>query len=568
MLQSDMIHGDLLAVDDGDRQLATPSRHSHSWNLEQIGFHDLGGFGHNTDVWVLGNYAYVGIWRHPAFCPGPLADSGNGVKVVDVFDPSKPVLANTIPTPRFTRINDVKASHIATPFFQGDLLVVSNEECRLRGSRGIEIWDVTDPLDAELLASLGPRDVRFGEAKEWGLGVHNLYLFQKDDRAFALLATMESEISQIDAGVPPVGDLKIVELTNPREPEIIATWGVKPNLGEPVGSISADGTVLAGEDCRPVCRLGSAAIFLHDVWANHAGTVAYLSYWDAGLILLDISDPSQPRFLGRGNYLDGHGNTHAAVPAQGGNLTIVGDEVFGMFGGNPRGFMRVFDTTDPGAPVEVGGYQTEHTTGPKPDDGDYSIHNVFVRGATVYASWYSDGVRLVDISVPAAPREIARFIPPDVPDPVGFLADKALVWGIYVHGDLIFASDMNAGLYILKRRKINFGSGNETNQISLQEDASLVTTILGSSDLTVAEIDPESLVLVLDEAQTIAASSGLGFPRIEDANADGFDDLLVIFDVAGAGLPPGDKEVCLTGTTVEGDPFSTCDSLNVMAPNL
>jgi len=77
--------------------------------------------------------------------------------------------------------------------------------------------------------------------------------------------------------------------------------------------------------------------------ANRDGTVAYLSYWDAGLILLDISDPSQPRLLGRGNYLNEEGNTHSAVPAQGGNLVIVGDEVDGSaFGENLRGFMRVF----------------------------------------------------------------------------------------------------------------------------------------------------------------------------------------------------------------------------------
>ncbi|HEX9813779.1 MAG TPA: hypothetical protein VGB31_02395, partial [Myxococcota bacterium] len=75
-----------------------------------------------------------------------------------------------------------------------------------------------------------------------------------------------------------------------------------------------------------MCRGEEGAwIYLHDVWANRDGTVAYLSYWDAGLILLDISDPSQPRLLGRGNYLNEEGNTHSAVPAQGGNLVIVGD---------------------------------------------------------------------------------------------------------------------------------------------------------------------------------------------------------------------------------------------------
>jgi len=561
--QLDMLHGDLLSVDEQDQQLATPPRHARSWNLEQIGFHDLGGYGQNSDVWALGKYVYVGIWRHGLYCPVLTQDPGTGVKVIDVSDPAAPVLINKLPVPRFTRINDVKAAHIETAFFQGDLLLVSNEDCRYLGARGVEIWDVTDPPNATLLASLGPRRVLPGESDEWGDGVHNLYLYQKGGRAFALLATLESEIFQIEAGVPPVGDLKIVELTNPREPVLIATWGIKPDLGEPVGRISNDGTV-TGDDCRPVCRFGSASIQLHDVWTNREGTVAYLSYWDAGLILLDISDPSQPRFLGRANYLEDSGNTHSAVPAQGGNLVIVGDEAFGMFEGNPRGFMRVFDTTDPRAPVEVGGFQTEHTTGPKPDDGDYSIHNIFVRGATVYASWYSDGVRLVDISTPAAPREVASFIPPDVPDPVGVLPTKAEVWGIYVQNDLIFASDMNAGLYILKRRRLHFNPESEVDRIWLDGDTSLVTAILGSAELDVTRIDAAHLVAGPEGAPPIAGSAESRYPRVEDVNGDGFDDLLVQFDLAATGIAPGDSEVCVSGETIDGVSVAACDSVEVL----
>ena len=172
---------------------------------------------------------------------------------------------------------------------------------------------------------------------------------------------------------------------------------------------------------------------------------------------MDISDPSQPRFLGRGNYLNDEGNTHSAVPAQGGNLVIVGDEDATA---GPWGFMRVFDTTDVTNPVEVGQFHTEHAFGDPPDAGWYMIHNPFVRGATVYAAWYSVVVRLVDISAPAAPREIASFVPPDVADPQGIRPAKALVWGIYVQRDLIFASDINAGLYILKRRRTDNSPGN------------------------------------------------------------------------------------------------------------
>src|SRR6266508_4229127 len=44
--------------------------------------------------------------------------------------------------------------------------------------------------------------------------------------------------------------------------------------------------------------------------------------------------------------------------------------------------------------------------------GDHSIHNPLVVGETVYVSWYSDGIRVLDVSDPTNPREIASFVPP------------------------------------------------------------------------------------------------------------------------------------------------------------
>ena len=81
---------------------------------------------------------------------------------------------------------------------------------------------------------------------------------------------------------------------------------------------------------------------------------------------------------------------------------------------------------------------------------DTSQAATFELASTAYISWYSDGLRVVDFSSPAAPREIASFVPPDLPDPVGFFPAKALVWGVYVQGDLILISDTNGGLYVLK----------------------------------------------------------------------------------------------------------------------
>jgi hypothetical protein len=119
---------------------------------------------------------------------------------------------------------------------------------------------------------------------------------------------------------------------------------------------------------------------------------------------------------------------------------------------NVWGFLRIYDLSDPKHPRQISTFATELARQcPPPDGGWYTIHNPFVVGDTAYISWYADGVRVLDISNPTNPREIAFFVPPDRPSPSAFLGGKASVWGVYVQNDLIFISDINTGLYILRR---------------------------------------------------------------------------------------------------------------------
>jgi hypothetical protein len=115
---------------------------------------------------------------------------------------------------------------------------------------------------------------------------------------------------------------------------------------------------------------------------------------------------------------------------------------------NGWGFMRVLDMKDPRNPQQIGTFATANTTNEAVAlDGTWSIHNPEVRGNTVYASWYSDGVRVIDISNPRAPREIGFWrgagAPADAP--------AVNIWSVVPHGDLLVASDRNFGLYILRQ---------------------------------------------------------------------------------------------------------------------
>lgn len=111
--------------------------------------------------------------------------------------------------------------------------------------------------------------------------------------------------------------------------------------------------------------------------------------------------------------------------------------------------------SDPAHPRHLSDFATPHSLTNK-SDAFYSVHNPEIQGNTLYLSWYSDGVHVVDISNPAALRQAAFFRPHPTADPTGvFVSFGAgghpipFVWGVHVVGDRIYLSDINFGLRII-----------------------------------------------------------------------------------------------------------------------
>lgn len=284
--------------------------------------------GRITDVWSKGNFAYLGTFAPPC--------SGLGVNVVDISDPANPTKAAFIPARPGTRVNDVKVFSLDTPDFTGDLLLHSNENCSAHPQRvgGISLWDVTDPTNPEPLAQ-GVGDTNDG-ALPIARQIHNVFAWQDGDRAFAAIVDDEELL-----------DLDILEITDPTNPVHIAETGL-PDW--PTVNVDAFG--------------GNA--FLHDLWFDIVdGTPQLLlSYWDAGWIRVDVTDPENPTLIdppgdsdypnpdplvqaALGQSLVAEGNAHAAVWDRTGELVLAGDEDQAPF----RGAFEI--TTGPNA-GEVG----------------------------------------------------------------------------------------------------------------------------------------------------------------------------------------------------------------------
>jgi hypothetical protein len=84
-----------------------------------------------------------------------------------------------------------------------------------------------------------------------------------------------------------------------------------------------------------------------------------------------------------------------------------------------------------------------------------SVHDPKVVGTRAYFSWYSQGVVAADVSDPARPRVLARFLPPAARDRESLLCPDrrcSAVWGVDTSGPYVVASDLNSGLWVLRLR--------------------------------------------------------------------------------------------------------------------
>ncbi|HEX2173349.1 MAG TPA: hypothetical protein VHL09_13000 [Dehalococcoidia bacterium] len=448
--------------------------------LDLIGALQLPGGSHG-DIWVHNNTAYVGTWRSPC--------SGAGVKAVDVSDPARPRLAATLASYAGTTAEDVVVINAATPTFRGDLLAVGLQVCDRGGVAGVDFWDVGNPNSPRHLGFLGTPGTT---------GVHELHLFQRGERVLALLAVPYSE-TRVNQG-----DFRIVDVADPTRPVQVSQWGALRDLG-----------VSRGE-----ARGSFPAIYGHSASVSPDGHIAYVSYWDAGLILLDISDPERPTYLNRITYAGWEGgDTHSAY-SQDGRILAVADELLHA----PWAFLRLYDISNLRNPIGLATVDTPHRRGERDSYGPpqrgawYSAHNPIIRGNRLYVSWFGDGVRLLDISNPAAPWEIASFVPPQEPE----------VWGVAVQNNLVYLSDINNGLYIL--RHAGAPTTWPTPPASPPIRSAVDWAVAGGWFYTQAVGQPGQGFAVTDEAgvhfwsefQRLGGVDGVGYPISQRFVWDGF----------------------------------------------
>jgi hypothetical protein len=407
---------------------------------EVVGHFDPGA-GFAAGLAVHNDVAYLGTWGRPTVCPG------FGVRLIDLADPAEPRLMATIAANGDfpgTSTDSIWVGEVESEAFTGDLAIVAVRLCDTRERhrrsgdfRGLALYDVTDSAQPELLSTV--------HSGEWTQGANEVTAAVRPDGSFVIAATVMQSLLHTNGSI---GDFRLIDATDPLHPVPVSNWDVRRDL-------------LLDPARDPV---DPVELHVHSVWLAPDGMTAWLAAWDAGLVMLDLTSPAQPRIgahvpVGVGTG----GNAHTVFFDLGSGLLIRNDEILDPGGDEPIsagwGAQTIYDASDLADVIRVATFDpvaADGNAGEVDRSGFFSAHEVEVVDGIEYVSWYSQGVRVVDLTDPAQPVELGSFVPPTASDPQGhWVAPDGsrsfpLVWGVEVVDGVVYLSDMHSGLWIVR----------------------------------------------------------------------------------------------------------------------
>jgi hypothetical protein len=359
---------------------------------------------------LAGGMMAAEFWLHPDGKHGYLTTISDRIYAVDVSDPAAPRITDSVVVDARV-INDLMTTE------DGHFGVLTREGASIR-KNGIVVVSFEDPAHPKAIAEY---------TETVSGGVHSTFVY----RGHVYLTD--------DA----TGSMRVIDIRDPYHPREVARWETPRT---------------------PAGRM------LHDIAVEDG--LAYLSYWNDGLVVLDVGNgvkggaPERPVLVSQFKYdldalyrhveaIGGPGfirGTHTAWRHR--DYVFVADEVFsarparttgpGLLGfGRAFGRLQVIDVSDLARPRAVAWYE--------PTDG--GTHNIWVAGDTLYLGDYQGGLRVVDVSgelrgdLLRQGREIAHV---DTGDPKAATPNAPMAWGAIYRDGYVYVPDVLSGLWIVK----------------------------------------------------------------------------------------------------------------------
>jgi len=385
-----------------------------------------------------------------------------GVAVIDTRNPAHPVLTD----------------HLSTHIHDGDHRSVAEPDATDGDNSTAHLNETSDSADLDLVGrylAVSHQDLTFTDPP---IGFEGISLY--DTSADPFHPTLLRRI-EVPGGVHTVQLDPDVENGRPYAYANSAGNWKMTIVNILTGEILSQYSSSEGIGCSPDPSFCVGFNYAHEGFIQRhprSGRVLdYISYWDSGLRIVDVTDPAAPVEVGYYDYnvfTNGYRAAHYAAPTPSGDWVYLEDELgFFRVGGVHILDTRHCDGTAPCRPVVVGGWdlpgrdmQTAslHKFRSGNFNGSpvpilnrsfiYDAHNLDLKGEnTLLVANYGMGIRLIDTSDKTAPKEVAFFLPNSNMDEsckmdCGRVGRQT--WGSYFGADgLIYASDLSLGLFIV-----------------------------------------------------------------------------------------------------------------------
>lgn len=356
-----------------------------SHNVRLVGHSDLNGWGDAFQIQVRDGLCYVA---------GSGEKGHDGLTVLDVNDPSNPRVIHQIADGPEARTHKV--------LLINDEVMITNSE--LRGDEpvngvlgGLRIFDISNPTE--------PRFVRYVDTES--KGIHRP-IYDRRRNLLYCSGFREGYEGKI---------ILVYSMEDPWNPDLIGTgW--------------APGQHVAGGE-EPSWDAGKIGMgcWLHE--ANPWGDMLTCGFWDGGIALFDLEDPTKPEFLWRHNPHETHGwpgAYHTFLVPEGSSFGIAATETITAACAKPPAFVTFYDVRDPLEPLPISTFMP-HPIDPatmRPVDPQwcapgtrYGAHNLWLDMQVddlLYVVWFAAGLRVVDWSNPFQPVEVGHYLPAGTPE--------------------------------------------------------------------------------------------------------------------------------------------------------
>lgn len=359
-------------------------------NFRLVGHTDLDQRGMNSPIAVAGKCVYVGDRYYSSSASDPGREHG-GIAIVDASNPAAPKQVGTIPPVGLATQREMRADVGLGILVVESYAPIGTVNYPTNASiNNLKIYDIhSNCLKPKLLSTYD-----FGERSP-----HEFFLWKDPKHPGRALAYVTFTV------LSP--DLMVIDLTDPANPTLAGVFDIGIDQAEKAQDFADE----------------SGSGYTHSLSVTDDGTRAYIAAWDYGFFTLDTSLLANPpagsvgiaRPVGIGRLDYGH-NVHSAVQIPGRQEMLFTQEDYANAGhGCPFGILRTgkMDANGDGGATLDGTFSLPEND-PKncgTKNGTFSSHNPTLFHDVALVSWYSGGLRAVDLSDPSHLHEDGAFVP-------------------------------------------------------------------------------------------------------------------------------------------------------------